>query len=310
MASVLDSVDQRTKLVGENRLELLLFKLGMRQIFAINVFKIQEVLKLPNLTQMPHRHPVVCGVSHIRDTTVPVINLSQAIGFRPLQPDKDSTIIVTEYNRTVQAFLVSSVDRIVNMTWEQILPPPKGAGGSHYVTAITYYNDQIVEIIDVERVLADIRPYSTDVSDTALTENIRKVAQGKEVLLVDDSPVAISQAIGTLQKVGLKVITARNGLEAYNLLKKWADEGVNVPEKLLMVVTDAEMPAMDGYRLTTEIRNDPRLKDLYVVLHTSLSGSFNKAMVEKVGCNNFLSKFQPDELAALVQSRLNSLAAR
>ncbi|AZZ91339.1 response regulator [Hahella sp. KA22] len=310
MASVLDSVDQRTKLVGENRLELLLFKLGMRQIFAINVFKIQEVLKLPNLTQMPHRHPVVCGVSHIRDTTVPVINLSQAIGFRPLQPDKDSTIIVTEYNRTVQAFLVASVDRIVNMTWEQILPPPKGAGGSHYVTAITHYNDQIVEIIDVERVLADIRPYSTDVSDTALTENIRKVAQGKEVLLVDDSPVAISQAIGTLQKVGLKVITARNGLEAYNLLKKWADEGVNVPEKLLMVVTDAEMPAMDGYRLTTEIRNDPRLKDLYVVLHTSLSGSFNKAMVEKVGCNNFLSKFQPDELAALVQSRLNSLAAR
>ncbi|MBU6952967.1 chemotaxis protein CheV [Hahella sp. HN01] len=310
MASVLDSVDQRTKLVGENRLELLLFKLGMRQIFAINVFKIQEVLKLPNLTQMPHRHPVVCGVSHIRDTTVPVINLSQAIGFRPLQPDKDSTIIVTEYNRTVQAFLVASVDRIVNMTWEQILPPPKGAGGSHYVTAITHYNDQIVEIIDVERVLADIRPYSTDVSDTALTESIRKVAQGKEVLLVDDSPVAISQAIGTLQKVGLKVITARNGLEAYNLLKKWADEGVNVPEKLLMVVTDAEMPAMDGYRLTTEIRNDPRLKDLYVVLHTSLSGSFNKAMVEKVGCNNFLSKFQPDELAALVQSRLNSLAAR
>ncbi|MDG9667672.1 chemotaxis protein CheV [Hahella sp. CR1] len=310
MASVLDSVDQRTKLVGENRLELLLFKLGMRQIFAINVFKIQEVLKLPNLTQMPHRHPVVCGVSHIRDTTVPVINLSQAIGFRPLQPDKDSTIIVTEYNRTVQAFLVASVDRIVNMTWEQILPPPKGAGGSHYVTAITHYNDQIVEIIDVERVLADIRPYSTDVSDTALTENIRKVAQGREVLLVDDSPVAISQAIGTLQKVGLKVITARNGLEAYNLLKKWADEGVNVPEKLLMVVTDAEMPAMDGYRLTTEIRNDPRLKDLYVVLHTSLSGSFNKAMVEKVGCNNFLSKFQPDELAALVQSRLNSLAAR
>ncbi|ABC31459.1 Chemotaxis signal transduction protein [Hahella chejuensis KCTC 2396] len=310
MASVLDSVDQRTKLVGENRLELLLFKLGMRQIFAINVFKIQEVLKLPNLTQMPHRHPVVCGVSHIRDTTVPVINLSQAIGFRPLQPDKDSTIIVTEYNRTVQAFLVASVDRIVNMTWEQILPPPKGAGGSHYVTAITHYNDQIVEIIDVERVLADIRPYSTDVSDTAMTENIRKIAQGKEVLLVDDSPVAISQAIGTLQKVGLKVITARNGLEAYNLLKKWADEGVNVPEKLLMVVTDAEMPAMDGYRLTTEIRNDPRLKDLYVVLHTSLSGSFNKAMVEKVGCNNFLSKFQPDELAAVVQSRLNSLAVR
>ncbi|WP_020409413.1 chemotaxis protein CheV [Hahella ganghwensis] len=304
MSKVLETVDQRTKLVGENRLELLLFKFGVRQIFAINVFKIQEVLRLPNLTRMPHRHPVVVGVSHIRNVTVPVINLAQAIGLKPLEVNDDSTIIVTEYNRTVQAFLVGSVDRIVNMTWEQILPPPQGAGKSHYVTAITHYNDQIVEIIDVERVLADIKPYNIQVSSDVLTTDLIQVAHGKEIMLVDDSPVAIGQAIGTLSQLGIKVTTAKNGLEAYNLLKRWADEGINVPEKLLMVVTDAEMPAMDGYRLTTEIRNDPRLKDLFVVLHTSLSGDFNKAMVEKVGCNAFLSKFQPDELAKVVESRL------
>ncbi len=307
MSRVLETVDQRTKLVGENRLELLLFKFGVRQIFAINVFKIQEVLRLPNLTRMPHRHPVVVGVSHIRNVTVPIINLAQAIGLRPLEVNEESTVIVTEYNRTVQAFLVGSVDRIVNMTWEQILPPPQGAGRSHYVTAITYYNDQIVEIIDVERVLADIKPYNIEVSAEVLTPALVDVAHGREILLVDDSPVAIAQAIGTLSQLGIKVTTAKNGLEAYHILKRWADDGVNVPEKLLMVITDAEMPAMDGYRLTTEIRNDPRLQDLYVVLHTSLSGDFNKAMVEKVGCNAFLSKFQPDELARTVETRLKTL---
>lgn len=104
-------------------------------------------------------------------------------------------------------------------------------------------------------------------------------------------------------------MTANNGLNGYQMLKEWADKGIDVKKKLLMVVTDAEMPAMDGYRLTTEIRNDPRLKDLFVVLHTSLSGSFNKAMVQKVGCDEFLSKFQPDELAALVKQRVNLLAS-
>lgn len=304
MSGVLATVDQRTRLVGENRLELLLFRLGPKQLFAINVFKIQEVLKLPNLTHMPQRHRCICGVSYIRDHTVPVINLAQAIGFPALMPSKQSTIIVTEYNRTVQAFLVESVDRIVNMTWEQILPPPKGAGKNHYVTAITRYNDEIVEIIDVERVLADIKPYRTDIQDKTLLQEVRDSAEGREVLLVDDSPVALAQARGTLSGIGLKVITANNGLVAWQMLRGWADEGIDVTRKLLMVVTDAEMPAMDGYRLTTEIRNDPRLKGLFVVLHTSLSGSFNKAMVQKVGCDDFLSKFQPDELAAVVRQRL------
>lgn len=309
MPGVLHNVDQRTKLVGENRLELLLFTFGSEQTFALNVFKIQEVLKLPNLTKMPYRHPCVVGVSHIRDYTIPVINLAQAIGFEPTPVDDDSTIIITEYNRTVQAFLVGSVDRIVNMNWDQVLPPPKGAGHAHYMTAITHHEEKIVEIIDVERVLADIRPYNMDVSDDILSDSTLEAAAGKEILLVDDSPVAIAQASGTLSQLGVRIITAKNGLEAYNLLKKWADSGENVAEKLLMIITDAEMPAMDGYRLTTEVRSDPRLKDLYVILHTSLSGSFNEAMVEKVGCNRFLSKFQPDELANAVKQRLAEICS-
>ncbi|RMF15765.1 MAG: chemotaxis protein CheV, partial [Gammaproteobacteria bacterium] len=226
MADLLSSIDARTKLVGENRLELLLFRLAGRQLYALNVFKIQEVLKLPNLTAIPNRHPNVIGVTHIRDTTVPVINLSQAIRLTPLDPAQADTIIVCEYNRQVQAFLVGGVERIVNMNWEQILPPPKGVGKYHYVTAITHYNDEIVEIIDVERVLADISPPSTAVSQELLSDEIRAQTHGREILLVDDSPVALAQAQDTLSHLGISAITASNGQEALDRLKTWADQGM------------------------------------------------------------------------------------
>ena len=132
LAPLLDSVDQRSQLVGENRLEILMFRLAGRQLFAINVFKVQEVLQMPKLTLMPHRHRFVCGVVSLRGQTLPVIDLSQAIGMRPIVPDERSTIIVTEYNRSVQAFLVGGVDRILNLNRESILPP--GGAGRHPTT--------------------------------------------------------------------------------------------------------------------------------------------------------------------------------
>ena len=304
MAGILDSVDQRTRLVGQNRLEILMFRLGGRQKFAINVFKVQEVVQLPKMTLMPHRHSSVCGVVNLRGQTLPVVDLSRAIGLRPLVPDERSTIIVTEYNRTVQAFLVGGVDRIVNLNWEAVMPPPTTAGRQHYLTSITKVDDELVEVIDVEKVLAEIVPYDTNISAERLADPILERARGREVLCVDDSSVALAQLRETLSQLGLKIHTASDGLKGLNMLKAWADAGEVLTDKLLMVFTDAEMPEMDGYRLTSEIRNDPRLKDLYVVLHTSLSGSFNEAMVKKVGADDFLAKFRPDELASRVVERI------
>ncbi|SDS38683.1 CheW protein [Halopseudomonas xinjiangensis] len=309
MAGVLDSVNQRTRLVGENRLEILLFKLSAhQQLFALNVFKIREVLQMPALTQMPQRHPHVVGVTHLRGQTIPVIDLSAAIGLRPLPVTPQSTVIVTEYNRSVQAFLVGSVERIMNLNWDTVQPPPRGAGRSHYLTAITRLEDQrLVEIIDVEKVLAEIVPFNTRVSADLLDDALLDKARGREVLLVDDSPTGINQLRETLSQLNLTMHVATDGLRALNQLKAWADADEHFSERLLMVITDAEMPEMDGYRLTAEIRKDPRLQDLYVVLHTSLSGNFNKAMVEKVGCDGFLSKFQPDQLVEVVRERLKRL---
>ena len=310
MAGVLDTVDQRTRLVGENRLEILLFRLAGQQLFALNVSKIREVLQLPRLTQMPQRAPHVVGVIHLRGQTIPVIDLSGAIGMRPQAVTPESTIIVTEYNRSVQAFLVGSVDRIMNLNWDAVLPPPRGAGRSHYLTAITRLDDQrLVEIIDVEKVLAEIVPFNAKVSDGLLDEALLNKARGREVLLVDDSPTGIAQLKETLSQLNLTLYVETDGLRALKRLQAWADEDANISQHLLMVITDAEMPEMDGYRLTSEIRKDPRLRELYVVLHTSLSGNFNKAMVEKVGCDGFLSKFQPDQLVEVVRERLRLIEA-
>ncbi len=310
MAGVLDTVDQRTRLVGENRLEILLFQLAGHQLFALNVFKIREVLQLPRLTQMPQRAPHVAGVIHLRGQTIPVIDLSGAIGMRPQAVTPDSTIIVTEYNRSVQAFLVGGVDRIMNLNWDAVLPPPRGAGRTHYLTAITRLDDnRLVEIIDVEKVLAEIVPFNARVSEGLLDDALLEKARGREVLLVDDSPTGIAQLKETLSQLDLTMHVTTDGLRALKQLQAWADEDPNISQRLLMVITDAEMPEMDGYRLTSEIRKDPRLRDLYVVLHTSLSGNFNKAMVEKVGCDGFLSKFQPDQLVEVVRERLRLIDA-
>lgn len=302
MSGVLSSVDARTKLVGQNRLELLLFHLGGSQYFAINVFKVQEVMRMPRLTKIPDCHPVVRGMTHLRGQTVPVVDLRQAIQMGPLKVDeKDATIIVTEYNMTVQAFLVGGVDRIVNMNWSEILPPPNGAGRQHYLTAITRIDDRIVEIIDVEKVLAEIAPYHTALSADVYDQELLDAIRGKDILIVDDSHVALDQMKQVLGPMGLNIVEARNGLEAWQLLMHWKEQGRDIANKLMMIITDAEMPEMDGYMLTTEIRRDPELKDTFVILHTSLSGNFNKAMVEKVGCNGFLSKFAPQAMAKEVQ---------
>lgn len=307
MSNLMSSVDSRTNLVGQNRLEILLFNLRGNQLYAINVFKVREVLSLPKVTIMPHQHPSIHGVAYLRGMTVPIYNLSGSIGMRPLPVDENSTIIVTEYNSSVQAFVVGSVDRIVNMNWEDIKPPPSGSGRRHYLTAITHVEDRIVEIIDVEKVLSEVQPVATNIPDGLLDQDVIDHAQNMEVLMVDDSHTALNQAKTTLESIGMTVHTATDGAKGLQKLQQWAEEGA-VADKLLMLITDAEMPVMDGYMLTTEVRRDPRLKDLFVVLHTSLSGSFNDAMVKKVGCDAFLSKFQPKELAELVQERVRAVA--
>ena len=307
MSGVMESVNQRTQMVGQNRLELLLFRLSGEQIYGINVFKVKEVLQCPKLTSMPGSSAVVRGVAHIRGGTIPILDLSMANGNPPIENLADRFVIITEYNIRVQGFLVHGVERIINMNWEDIQPPPKGTGHEHYLTAVTKYNDQLVEIIDVEKILAEVSPLNDDISEDLVTEEITKRASEVEVLIADDSKIARKQICKTLERIGFKIVQFNDGKEAHDHLMSLIDQGVKPSEKYPIIISDIEMPEMDGYTLTAEIRNNPQLQDLYVVLHTSLSGVFNKAMVQKVGANDFLAKFQPDMLGQLVIDRLTSL---
>ena len=202
MASLLESVDLRTQLAGRNRMELLLFRLGDKQLFGINVFKVQEVIQCPPLTKMPNAHRVVRGVANMRGKTISVMDLAMAIGKGGVTDPSTCNIIITEYNRSTQGFLVSSVDRIINMNWENILPPPRGAGRASYMTAVTRIDDELIEIIDVEQVMADVvgtvNDVSGDVLDSASDEE-RKL--NKTILVVDDSSVARNQVKRTLDQL-------------------------------------------------------------------------------------------------------------
>lgn len=306
MAGVLDSVNQRTQLVGQNRLELLLFKLQGQQRFGINVFKVREVLQCPKLTSLPKRNKYIRGVAHIRGQTISVIDLGMATGGRAIQNTEDCFIVIAEYNRSVQGFLVSSVERIININWESIMPPPKGAGRYSYLTAVTEVDKELVEILDVEKILHEIMPIDAEVSKEVLESNpITKDHSNKVLFIADDSSVARNQVKRALEGLGIEMQLAINGKDALIKLTELAQETGDVTDKVALLISDIEMPEMDGYTLTAEIKNNPKLKNLHVILHTSLSGVFNHAMVDKVGADDFIAKFNPDELAGAVQKWLN-----
>ena len=302
MAGILDGVDQRTQMVGTNRLELLLFRLEGSQLYGINVFKVQEVIRCPGLTHVPNSHPAVVGIANMRGKTISVVDLQYSLGRTPIPVEKrkEAFVIIADYNRTLQGFLVHDVERIINMNWEEILPPPKGSGRGHYLTAVTKLENKLVEIIDVEKVLAEITGEEEEVSKQLVEENQQKQRTETTILVADDSSVARNQIKRTMDQIGINCILAKDGKEALGILLDFAKKEEPISNYIGLVISDIEMPNMDGYSFTTELRKNPKLKDLYVILHTSLSGVFNEAMVQKVGANRFIPKFSPDDLANAV----------
>jgi two-component system chemotaxis response regulator CheV len=306
MAGVLDAVNQRTQLVGENRLELLLFRVNGPQVYGINVFKVKEVLQCPNLTILPGSNPVVRGVAHIRSGTLPIMDMGMATGNAALQDPKNAFVIITEYNGMTQGFLVAGVERIINMNWEEIHPPPKGTGKEHYLTAVTQVDKKLVEIIDVEKILAEVSPINEEISEGVITPEVKQQAASNRVLIVDDSKIARKQITRCLEKLGVEVTALNDGRQAWEHLQALVDDGKRLQDEYLMLISDIEMPEMDGYTLTTRVRADNRMEGFHVVLHSSLSGVFNQAMVAKVGADDFIAKFDPDVLAKQVATRIES----
>ena len=310
MSSLIKEVDARTGLAGTNQMELLLFHVGTSEVFGINVFKVREVMKFPALTRLPEADPRIEGMANIRGTTVPVIGLIQIIvGVTPGQSGPtsggDGKLIVTEYNGSLQAFHVAGVDRILRLSWTQIKSPPpivrnntKGA-----VTAVAMLDDgRMVLILDVEKILAEMAPKSDE--EVYAGVDVKPEIKNKRVLFADDSAVARTQIRKTLERLGIAYVQTTTGQEAWEQLlgiaEKAAAAGTSIRDEIHIVLSDIEMPDMDGFALTKHIRSDPRFMDIPVILHSSLTGTCNKEKGKAVGASDYVTKFDPKVLGDMI----------
>ncbi|NWK80411.1 MULTISPECIES: chemotaxis protein, partial [Aquitalea] len=299
-ASLLASVDARTKLAGSNKMEILLFSLGTRETFGINVFKVREVSQTPAITKTPNMPFGVQGVLSLRGNIIPVISLARFVGSEQ-SGRKFDTMIVTEFNKSTQAFLVDSVDRIIRVDWDRVRAPENmmnsSATNSNLITAITELEDgKLVSILDVEQILATV------VGEPRLPEIPQAQLESDQYLFfVDDSVVARKEITSVLEKMGIKFQQATNGREAWERLqvlasRTWGEDEC-LHDYLKIILVDAEMPEMDGYVLTKLIKSDVRFKGIPVIMHSSLSSNANKAMGSSVGVDAYVAKFDPAILA-------------
>jgi len=311
MSELLKNVDARTKLAGTNKLEILMFTLGLdsasgrREVFGVNVFKVREVMRTPEITRAPDMPPAVEGMVSLRGKLVPVMDLAKYAGVTVAEKP---VMIVTEYCGQTQGMLVEAVDTILRIDWSAMRVPPRMLAGktAGLVTAVTELADgRLVMMLDVEQLLADMGNIDLAVTFDSIET---KVPPGRTVLFADDSLVARKQICRTLEAMNIAHIGTANGAQAWDELTRLSDNaraaGRELRDSVQLVLTDIEMPEMDGYMLAKRIKSDPRFKDLPVIMHSSLSGESNQQLGHSVGIDEYVSKFEPAKLAAAISRRL------
>lgn len=308
MSELLKRIDARTKLAGSNKLEMLLFSLGKdertgrEETFGINVFKVREVMRIPQITHAPDMPPSVEGMVSLRGALVPVVDLLKYVGIQ--NPKKPEIMVVTEYNGHTQGFLVESVDTILRIDWSSMKVPPEmlTAQMGGLITAVTELKDgRIVMMMDVEKILAETSNYA---DESALASIKPITTENRTIFFADDSMVARKQIEGTLNALGVKYVFATNGKEAWQELGKIASRAEVLNQKVTdyiqLVLTDVEMPEMDGYVLTRNIKSDPRFAGIPVLMHSSLSSDANAHLGKSVGVDEYVPKFEPHKLAEVL----------
>ncbi len=304
-ASLLETVDARTRLAGSNRMEILLFSLGTHELFGINVFKVREVSKTPVITKTPNMPAGVEGLISLRGNVIPVLSLGRAMHLADVPATLGGAMMVTEYSKRTLGFLVHNVDRIIRVDWEKVRAPEQVTSGTHaYITAITELPDgKLVSIVDVEQILSDT-------FGEAVVGQIDRIHEGHDlnVFFVDDSAVARKKVGEVLDRLGVGHKHANNGLEAWTRLSGMAAHakqiGGTVRDELNVILVDAEMPEMDGYVLTKHIKSDARFEGIPVVMHSSLSSEANRAMGKSVGVDAYVAKFDAEALAETLRPLL------
>ena len=318
MNTVENEINERATLTSSNKFELMLFRLGKcggagrSELYGINVFKLRELMAMPDITTIAGASPFLLGVVNIRGQIVPVIDLPALLSCKPENGLK--ILMITEFARTTQAFAVEDVDEIVRLNWSQVRPANGAAAGNGTVTSIAQLDNavhgtQLAQILDVEQILRDVFPPKTD--DIAANVAFDAVVAKEIRLLVADDSSSARMIIGQgLEAMGLKYMMTKTGKEAWEALETMhADAqaaGGALDDRVNMVLTDLEMPEMDGFTLTRKIRADTRFKSMPVVIHSSLSGQINEQHVKSAGADGYVAKFKIEDLAKTIRSVLQS----
>jgi len=310
--SAMREIDERTNLTGNSMFELLLFRLGeargtaKRELFGINVFKVREIMVMPEITAMVNAPDTVMGVANIRGQMIPVINLPQITGCNPTKGL--GILLVTEFARTTQAFAVEEVNEIVRLEWKQVLSA-EGTGGG-LVTSIARLdgnaeNTRLAQVLDVEQILRDVFPEQHQDVQEGVALPAMTIAPGSVVLAADDSAVARMMIEQGLKAMSIPYIMTKSGKEAWEKLASLQAEaqaqGKTIKDKVALVLTDLEMPEMDGFTLTRNIKQDGRYAGIPVIIHSSLTGSTNESHVKSVGADAYVAKFVAEELGATIR---------
>ncbi|RTR26810.1 chemotaxis protein CheV [Shewanella atlantica] len=273
---------------------LLLFRLSHRQLFALGTLKIRELVPYTPLSVIPQSHPTILGAATIRGNTIPVIDMAAAVGYPSLTDEelKSSYIVITDCQRMVIGFLVRAIDKIIECNWRDIESPPNNLGPNAYLTGVTRFDDQLVQLLDVELLLSKVFPPSPEMNRAILTDVQREKLKPLSILLVDDSKVARKQLSDALDSINIPYQVTSDGRDALSIMEKAANEGTPID----LLVSDIEMPGLDGYELAFEVKNTPALDSAYIILHTSLSSEISVSQAHQVGANEALTKFDAHEL--------------
>lgn len=315
MQTIQQEIDERTNLTSSNKLELLLFRLGndpqlnRTELFGINVFKVREIIPMPTITAVAGSQPHMMGVVDLRGQILPVIDLAGVTGCTP--STGLNILLITEYARSTQAFAVESVDDIVRLDWKQVLSAEGNAAGG-MVTSIARLDgdksNRLAQVLDVETILRQVMPSNELEIDPERIGPKVEIKPGSVILAADDSLVARTMIEEGLTAMGLPYIMCKTGKEAWDQLQaissKAQTDGHAIGDKIALVLTDLEMPEMDGFTLTRNIKQDPRFSAIPVVIHSSLTGAANEAHVKKVGADGYVAKFVAEDLAKALRHAL------
>lgn len=284
---------------GTNELELLEFVVG-KQHYGINVAKIKELCPYQEPTLVPNSHEYIEGIFMPRERIITVVNLAKALGVQTSTDTAQDMYIITNFNRLQTAFHVQEVLGIHRVSWEDIVKPDStiSGNGAGVATGITKIEDRIIVVLDFEKIVTEVNPETgLKLSDIeALGERSRHDCP---ILMAEDSPLLLEMLKKCLTKAGYThLIPTTNGLEAWNMLDRMMEDGGVIGKDIALVITDIEMPQMDGHHLTKRIKEDPRFEGLPVVIFSSLVNEEMRKKGEALGVDAQLSK---PEIGRLVE---------